>query len=1005
MASSSSKPRVPLQGHTSLSGFRRSLIAPPASRKRFGIQNDKENDGNRPPSSSSAKPTKSSVKQTPLSHVRKSIRSTLSPAITPTSLLKNELELDDNEEESMLLCSPAAVPLQSLARKLGPPQRIKTTTVAVSSPAAIAKRIRSATKEKSSLLLSPTKEETTTNVGGAPLGDNAEVETAKVTKSVVVVTNSDFNVVKSAPESSETKESGLERIDEAAETTTTTSSCAEQQLDDLKANSPTERPSTTANWVKTAAKTNLRITIPASTHTKQPLPTLIRDPAGLSPITPRGNGVCMDLSHMFQDATNTTVKVKPTATKTSVVDKCNDEQVPVAPSRDEEAWAERQCELFTNWLNYTIQPTEDRDHQDGVGEECGSEDRMALRTLLLHQRMAAARLKALEIFNGNDMGRIRETIETEIARGRLSIRKDRNLTADLTMRRKVIELLFSYSTPWLRLGLETLFGEAILPESPQQECEPENERLAKQQGSKPVKVGAGWTVCDPDVRRSNLFTNCSLVSQLPMSRMKLALKKFIVQRVLADETILRKYTKGKCSVPSGKFETMYNAEMRTMVLYRLLVLFFFLDRAKEDNVLSRVPHLFVKDAPVKSTKDVLLSFCRDFLSAEGNFVKHLSRMGLKVFYVQLPIDELNFEVTNLAVDLRDGVRLARMTEILTNVPRNSIISTLRLPSVSRLQKLHNLTVVIRKLREIGVPLPEDVSAHHIVDGHREIVLKLMWSVVSQCCLKDLLNVETVQAEIRRVERLVDRKYGAGRCRRVDSVGDGSEDVKSLLSRWSFAVCAALGLQIDNLTTDFADGRAFCFLVHFYHPHLLLMSEIKPTTNSLPMRSIFSEEAVEKARANERANAELANKCLSDLGGIPKMIPVCDTSIVPDEESVLMCLSFMCSRLLESTWEIRSCVLIQRVYRRYRRAIDRERKLVAASIIVGAWRSNKTAYYASQLRIYGQAVQTIENFILRNKDSLQRLRKIRLVREKLSCAAIVIQVSRTSDTQVSRFQPC
>jgi abnormal spindle-like microcephaly-associated protein len=71
----------------------------------------------------------------------------------------------------------------------------------------------------------------------------------------------------------------------------------------------------------------------------------------------------------------------------------------------------------------------------------------------------------------------------------------------------------------------------------------------------------------------------------------------------------------------------------------------------------------VKDSKVKSSRDVLVAVCRDFLSQEGDITKHLARIGLKVYYSQEPIDEIDYSIDNLAIDIRDGVRLARMTEI------------------------------------------------------------------------------------------------------------------------------------------------------------------------------------------------------------------------------------------------------------------------------------------------------------------------------------------------------
>jgi len=74
--------------------------------------------------------------------------------------------------------------------------------------------------------------------------------------------------------------------------------------------------------------------------------------------------------------------------------------------------------------------------------------------------------------------------------------------------------------------------------------------------------------------------------------------------------------------------------------------------------MEKIPRLFRIDSSVKSSEQVLLAFSRHFLSGEGNFMKHLARVGLKVSYKQEPIEEIDFAVSNLAIDLRDGVRVS-----------------------------------------------------------------------------------------------------------------------------------------------------------------------------------------------------------------------------------------------------------------------------------------------------------------------------------------------------------
>lgn len=484
-----------------------------------------------------------------------------------------------------------------------------------------------------------------------------------------------------------------------------------------------------------------------------------------------------------------------------------------------------------------------------------------------------------------------------------------------------------------------------------------------------------------------------------MARLKATLRTFVVDRVLSDSNVLMKYTKGKTNVPSGKFEKLYREEMRTLVLYRLMVLILFLDHAKTQNVLDKVPRLFSKSSEVKSSKAVLQSVCRNFLSSEGDFMKHLSRIGLKVSYDQDPIDELEFKVVNLAKDLRDGGRLTRMTEIITLTPFKSIMRSLRLPAVSRLQKMHNVNVALSKLKDFGVLIPGDLNAHQIVDAHREMVLKLMWSVIAHTCMTKLLEEGQVEHEIenvlrsgqarRRMEGLKARSPQRPTPDKNSASNDSPEEaLKLLLFRWCKAVCSSFGLQLHNFSDSFADGKALCYLVHYYHPAVVRMDEILPTSNDED--SVLS---LEQALMNERSNSAMVAKRVTELGGIPKMLPTTDSKNPPEEKSMLLCLTYLCSRLMESSEEIFATILIQACYRRYRNKILQEKKEAAVLVIFQFWCEHKANYYAAQQRRYAAAVAVLEEFVGTHKHGLLRLRGERLERERRHFAAIEIQVSR------------
>ena len=53
------------------------------------------------------------------------------------------------------------------------------------------------------------------------------------------------------------------------------------------------------------------------------------------------------------------------------------------------------------------------------------------------------------------------------------------------------------------------------------------------------------------------------------------------------------------------------------------------------------------------------------LAGEGNLVKHLRQIGYELQHSQAPRAEFDYSLQHLSVDLRDGIRLCKLTEVLT----------------------------------------------------------------------------------------------------------------------------------------------------------------------------------------------------------------------------------------------------------------------------------------------------------------------------------------------------
>jgi hypothetical protein len=131
----------------------------------------------------------------------------------------------------------------------------------------------------------------------------------------------------------------------------------------------------------------------------------------------------------------------------------------------DDSMADKQCEAYTTWLNYIVKPQEDnmQDSREIKSENsiCETANHPTLNSLLIERRRVQASQKALTFYHGSEMKSTRNVLEREICTNRLSMRSDHDVLANVNLKSQMISLLMSYSTPWLKLGLETIFGETI----------------------------------------------------------------------------------------------------------------------------------------------------------------------------------------------------------------------------------------------------------------------------------------------------------------------------------------------------------------------------------------------------------------------------------------------------------------------------------------------------------------------------------------------------------------
>ncbi|XP_068734820.1 abnormal spindle-like microcephaly-associated protein homolog [Montipora capricornis] len=600
----------------------------------------------------------------------------------------------------------------------------------------------------------------------------------------------------------------------------------------------------------------------------------------------------------------------------------------------DERWIKKQEEGFTKWLNFILTPPDECDSLEQVDLLIGNftlggsksqplaptKEALSFRAYTARRKMARLRRSSCLLFQSEPLGHIIQKVEAEVENGRIAIRPDKKLHADFGIKRQVVDMLLSYNPLWLRIGLETVYGE-ILPVQ-----------------SNDDKTG---------------------------------LSRFLTDRLLCNPDIARAFAHPQ--VP-GLYREGYVEQLGKFTLKKFLLLVLFLDRAKLTRLIDHDPCLFNKEAAFKSNRSILLTFSREYLKGEGDLTKHLSFLGYCVMHSQKAIDEVKYAVANIATDLRDGLRLTRVTELLTQDWQLSAI--LRVPAISRLQKIHNVDVFMRALKERGVLLDEiDIHARHIVDGHREKTLALLWQIIFHFQVKVLLREKRLKEEIAHLEstrRLRDLLTAADNWtinKGADFLGkrrDSSDlyfksDLLHLLFRWCKVVCRIYGVKVENFTVSFSDGRALCYLLHHYHPSLLPSSLIKQQTSLTCNPGVHdtsdSEEEeegemeltswteklspssgtnklLEELKNNERENFRTVAEKVKDLGGVPLMTKASDMShTIPDEKVVITYVAYLCARLLDLREETKAARCIQMAWRRYRLERQLHLKKTLARLVV------------------------------------------------------------------------
>ena len=252
---------------------------------------------------------------------------------------------------------------------------------------------------------------------------------------------------------------------------------------------------------------------------------------------------------------------------------------------------------------------------------------------------------------------------------------------------------------------------------------------------------------------------------------------------------------------------LFWSQLGALVVNRLLLIIALLDRTAAAPPLFAAPLLFRPGHGISKSEEAVQALLAPFFQT-AEVPRLLSRLGFHLSYVQTPKEEMNFKIVNLARDMRNGLRLCRLVDIvlLQKSDAGLLFDAARFPASRRPDRLHNVELALKSLERGGMDLKgvEKVIAAAIVDGERTSTLNLLWKLVLQHEIPRMADCAQISMEI---------DHLGLRTPQLAAVESEIAELTVLL-QWMSAVAGKYGVQVRNFREDVADGRAWCTVVRF-----------------------------------------------------------------------------------------------------------------------------------------------------------------------------------------------
>ncbi|KAJ6005325.1 hypothetical protein N7451_003269 [Penicillium sp. IBT 35674x] len=505
------------------------------------------------------------------------------------------------------------------------------------------------------------------------------------------------------------------------------------------------------------------------------------------------------------------------------------------------------------------------------------------------------RLELLELYHTDNFIQLHKKLRASLSCGALNISKhalahSSRLRQDVGLRRKFLEIwIHSYDLHALAAAAETVIGRQISN--------------------------------DPDLFQNMMESGNNTRCTKAIAR---KLENFLYTFLLRNEDLDQSQLRANETPAEAQAKVYRRTVLRCIMLVALL------DQAKQSLGSSLPRRLFVPSSPLKSSVDVLQALTRVLLPSCGDILKPLSHLGCRLSYHQHQLLEYNYQMDNIAVDLRDGVRLTRLVEVLfitashtrretedqTEVTLNTgealsllgehadvpLSKHLKFPCVSRAAKVFNVQLALSALESIKgcSAILHNVRAEDIVDGYREKTIALLWALVGKRGLSGLVDWDDLNTEISRLKRKALLHFGPQQVKYeawFTGEQSGDDQHEHLLQHWAGLLAGLKSLQINNMSTSFANGRIYESIIDEYEPYITGSQDLNTNGRSASM-------SLEKRLGLLGCSSQFAHL----------VSPSSTSSHVLNRDFTLGALAFLCSRLLSSSKRARAATVLQRAWR-------------------------------------------------------------------------------------------